>query len=33
MMASGEVIVEDEEQNEKFILPPDMLTGRRLSCF
>jgi len=33
MIASGEV-VEDEEQNEKFIIPPDMmLTGRRLSCF
>jgi len=32
MIASGEVTGNDEP-NEKFITPPDMLMGRRLSCF
>lgn len=32
IIASGEV-PEGDEPNEKFIIPPDMMMGRRMSCF
>ncbi len=32
IIASGEVL-EDDEPNEKFIIPPDLLMGRRMSGF